>query len=397
MGFGIGMHQYNQNSWACLIVVVSASLILSASFCSAIAGNAYTSGNKNTSSTMKTENWKSSGRDYDNCNMYEGSWVYDEAYPLYDSSGCPFIRKEFDCLKYGRPDRTYLRYRWQPMHCDLPRFDGGDFLRRMKGKKIMFIGDSVSLNQWQSLVCLLHAAVPSTSSIIRYTNGSISTFIFQDYDVSVMLYHSLYLVDIETDRIGRVLKLGSLKNGDVWKDMDILIFNTWLWWYRRGIMQPWDYIQDGNKVVKDMDRMIAFRKALMTWAKWINSEINPQKTKVFFQGISPSHYDGTEWGEAGVSNCGKEIEPVKGSSYPSGLPAAAVVLKQVLSLVSKPVHLLDITILSQLRKDAHPSIYHGFKGMDCTHWCIAGLPDTWNQLLFAALVHGSDYQNHSRH
>ena len=52
----------------------------------------------------------------------------------------------------------------------------------------------------------------------------------------------------------------------------------------------WDYIQEGEITVKDMDRMVAFRKGLMTWANWINSDVNPQKTKLFFQGISPSHY-----------------------------------------------------------------------------------------------------------
>ena len=44
-------------------------------------------------------------------------------------------------------------------HC---RFDGQEFLQRLKGKKIMFIGDSVSVNQRQSLLCLLHAAVPDS-------------------------------------------------------------------------------------------------------------------------------------------------------------------------------------------------------------------------------------------
>lgn len=54
-----------------------------------------------------------------------------------------------------------------------------------------------------------------------------------------MLFLSHYLVDIEEEEdIGRVLKLDSIKNGDIWKEMDVLIFNTWLWWYRKGSTQP---------------------------------------------------------------------------------------------------------------------------------------------------------------
>ncbi|KAK6933881.1 PC-Esterase [Dillenia turbinata] len=313
------------------------------------------------------------------CNLYEGSWVKDNSYPVFNSSNCPYISTGFDCLKNGRPDLNYLKYRWQPKGCNSPRFDAVGFLNKLKGKKIMFVGDSISLEQWTSLVCLLHAAVPSSGIISENPR----TVTFKDYGVTVIREPNQYLVDIEN----RVLKLDSIKGGRKWKDIDLLVFNTWLWWPRDDGKQPWDYIQDGGKIVKDMDRMEAFRKGLTTWANWVNSDIDPSKTKVYFRGITPTHFKGKEWGDPSAKGCARETEPIKGSTYPAGQPLQQKVALEVLRTIRKPVTLLDITTLSQLRKDAHVSFY-GDKGKgkaDCTHWCIAGLPETWNELLYASL------------
>ena len=52
----------------------------------------------------------------------------------------------------------------------------------------------------------------------------------------------------------------------------------------------WDYIESGGKILKDMDRLAAFREGLTTWSKWVDSNVDAKNTQVFFQGISPSHY-----------------------------------------------------------------------------------------------------------
>ncbi|KAJ9177130.1 hypothetical protein P3X46_012380 [Hevea brasiliensis] len=317
------------------------------------------------------------------CNWFQGKWVFDSGYPLYDSSTCPFIDSQFNCQKNGRPDRYYLKYRWQPFFCELPRFNGLYFLEKWRGKKIMFVGDSMSLNQWQSLTCMLHAWVPNSKTTVTRKDG-LSSVTFEEYGVTILLYRTPFLVDLVKDKDGTILKLDSIYSGRAWVGMDMLIFNTWHWWTHTGRTQPWKYMQEGNKKYTDMNRLVAFYKGLTTWARWVNLYVDPSKTKVFFQGISPTHYEGKDWNQP-TKSCPEETQPFFGTRYPSGKPLAWVVVNKVLSRIKKPVYLLDVTTLSQYRKDAHPSAYSGDHKEDCSHWCLPGLPDAWNQLLYAAL------------
>ncbi|XP_058771504.1 protein trichome birefringence-like 38 [Vicia villosa] len=325
-----------------------------------------------------------SGKKQSGCNLFVGNWVVDPSYPYYDSSTCPFIDPEFNCQKYGRPDKQYLKFSWKPDSCSLPRFDGEDFLNKWKGKKIMFVGDSLSLNMWESLSCMIHASVRNAkTSFVR--REALSSVTFQDYGVTIQLYRTPYLVDIIRENVGRVLTLDSIVAGDSWKGNDMLIFNSWHWWTHKGKSQGWDYIRDGSNLVTNMDRLDAYHKGLNTWARWVDLNVDPSKTKVFFQGISPTHYMGKEWNQPKRS-CSGQFGPLAGSTYPAGLPPPCNILNTVLKNMKTQVYLLDITLLSQLRKDAHPSSYSGdHAGNDCSHWCLPGLPDTWNQLLYAAL------------
>jgi len=81
----------------------------------------------------------------------------------------------------------------------------------------------------------------------------------------------------------------------------------------------------------------------------------------------------------------------------SDLPTMSMV-EDILSQLGSKVTALNITQLSEYRKDGHPSIYRKFwetlspeqlakpeSYSDCIHWCLPGVPDVWNQLLFHLL------------
>ncbi|KAL2549293.1 Protein trichome birefringence-like 43 [Forsythia ovata] len=231
------------------------------------------------------------------------------------------------------------------------------------GKRLMFVGDSLSLDQWQSLTCMLHVAVPEANYTLKRINN-LSIFSFPTYNASFMFFRNAFLVDITNETSGRVLKLDSITTSKIWDGMDVVIFDSWHWWLHTGRKQPWDMIQYGNTTVKDMDRLSIYEIALNTWAKWVDSHVDPSKTKVFFQGVSPDHAS-TPYINA--TNCQNQTQPLKNPGDPH---PAELVLEKVLRAMSKSVYLLNITTLSQLRIDGHPA--SDGRGVDCTHWCLAG-------------------------
>lgn len=152
----------------------------------------------------------------------------------------------------------------------------------------------------------------------------------------------------------------------------------------------WDYIRYGNTTRKDMNRVKAFARAMETWTRWVDGDVDSSLTKVFFQGISPTHYSGVQWGETSKDSCMGQTEPLPPQQSKPHLiwknPITVTVVKNAItrSSLSTKIQLLDVTYLSKLRKDGHPSEYGRFR-LDCSHWCLPGIPDTWNHLLYASL------------
>uniref|UniRef100_A0A803N1T7 Trichome birefringence-like C-terminal domain-containing protein n=2 Tax=Chenopodium quinoa TaxID=63459 RepID=A0A803N1T7_CHEQI len=127
---------------------------------------------------------------------------------------------------------------------------------------------------------------------------------------------------------------------------------------------------------------LAYERGLKTWATWIKKNVDPNKTTVFFNGYSPVHrlrkHD--QW-------CFNKTQPIRDDSFVSGFPKSMVdAVEGVIKGMSKPqVKYLNTTKLSEHRIDAHPSLYitkdekNSNSYADCSHWCLPGVPDTWNR------------------
>jgi hypothetical protein len=110
------------------------------------------------------------------------------------------------------------------------------------------------------------------------------------------------------------------------------------------------------------------------------------------------------WGSPNAVKCFSETQPA--ISYNKKLEVGtdwdlfATAQRVTRSMKKVPVHFVNITALSEIRKDAHTSVHTLRQGKlltpeqkanprkfaDCIHWCLPGVPDTWNEFVYGHIV-----------
>lgn len=115
-------------------------------------------------------------------------------------------------------------------------------------------------------------------------------------------------------------------------------------------------------------------------------------------------FRGVEWGKKDDQNCLNETEPVMRDEFwesGSNLKMLRILESSLNKLKARGVNvqMMNISQLTQYRKDAHPSIHrlhyspltekqlsNPSSYADCSHWCLPGVPDVWNELLLAYIL-----------
>eukprot|EP00897_Mesotaenium_endlicherianum_P007220 jgi/Mesen1/6526/ME000333S05833 len=367
------------------------------------------------------------------CDLYDGEWVMDkENYPLYKSEDCPFIEAGFNCQKNGRALREYEDYGWRPRACRLPRFDAHAMLSALRNKRILFSGDSMMRQMYQSLVCLLAVGPSSAGRPVRVRevlNRVIKKgawnfqFQFADYNASVDFVWSTHLVQAkaESNETRRLLPPDSKRSTyvdvrrlDAWtwyalhNQADMVVLSTGPWWssFMRNTYGHRVYTVEGDAFVElPPEQGLTAALATLHWAMR-HTYTRLGTTPVYFVGLPYVHFmKGVlsyefvdimkpEWKREG--SCNWVPRPLNASQLP-GIDPRAVIIEKVLGR-SPRINLLRISESVRARADAHIGLLRAppppppgekpapFRPQDCGHFCIPGVPDSWNELFFATLV-----------
>ena len=115
-------------------------------------------------------------------------------------------------------------------------------------------------------------------------------------------------------------------------------------------------------------------------------------------------YRSLDWDNPNGIQCALETTPILNTTMPLNVGTDIQLLRLAHNVTQSMkrvvVNFLNITTLSEYRKDAHTSVYTIRQGKllnreqqadpqnfaDCIHWCLPGLPDIWNEFLYAKII-----------
>ncbi|KAL3525644.1 hypothetical protein ACH5RR_014016 [Cinchona calisaya] len=339
------------------------------------------------------------------CDLFRGEWVRNPEAPYYTNSTCYGIQEHQNCMKYGRPDSEFLKWRWKPDGCELPIFDPHQFLELVRGKSIAFVGDSVARNHMQSLFCLLSRVLyPQEMSNATDENRQ---WEYKEYNFKISMFWAPYLVRsgeiTGPNNKGRSFVL-YLDEFDDWttkiEGYDYVVISAGHWFFR-----PAMFYENGRIIgclycpqenVPHLTPFFGYQSAFRTALRAINSLKN-FKGVTFLRTFAPQHFENGTWDSGG--NC-LRTRPYKRNEIllaDNNLEMYKI-QREELRIAREEgrkrglkFRLFDVTRPMLLRPDGHPSIYGHWPTQtvelpnDCVHWCLPGPIDTWSDFFLELL------------
>lgn len=312
-------------------------------------------------------------------------------------------------------------------------FNTYDASQCLAGSRLQFVGDSLSRQQMLSLQAMLYTSMPTVNGQLKGNDGSVVRSLpshryyhrpFKDTPNRVRLSllngavapvtldwnHRNWWVDVSTANYEQTKKFmieprsciqltNSLKNADT----TVLIMNMGHWWgdvvefpydFKKGCKcttsTKCNYSQHALnlpvRLTNEQVLLCAFREAVKTTVKALN---HTHGGPIVWRTMAASQYINGTWKRG---TC-KLDRPAYVQPADNDLTALfnAILDEEIRPYMTlhfkpgRPYHImLDVAELSDLRPDAKPSDRLPAP-IDCTHWCLPGIPDLWNVFMLHQL------------
>lgn len=346
------------------------------------------------------------------CDLITGDWVPNPSGPIYTNESCLKMDSHQNCMKNGRPDTGYLYWRWKPRDCQLPQFDPRAFLEMMRNKRWGLIGDSISRNHVESLLCLL-STVERAVEVYHDEEYKSKRWHFPSYNLTVSNIWAPFLVQaaifedlngVSSSEVQLQLDKLDKKFTDEFETLDYMIISTGKWFLKPAIYHENDTVSGCHycpgKNITQVGFVYAYNKTLNHLMDFIAN--SNHKGLIFFRTSTPDHFENGEWhsggtckktnpvkdGEIEMKDIHKLLRDIELAEFAAGSEKAA---KNGVNL-----QLLDFANLLLMRPDGHPGPYREFQPFannktakvqnDCLHWCLPGPIDAWNDLIMEMVV-----------
>ncbi|KFK25826.1 hypothetical protein AALP_AA8G166300 [Arabis alpina] len=348
----------------------------------------------------------------ENCDIFSGEWVPNPEGPYYNHTTCYAIPEYQNCMKFGRPDTEFMKWKWRPDGCEdaVPVFDPWRFLEIMRGKTMAIVGDSVSNNHINSLICLLsQVEYPMDTSVVP--GYRFKRWTYKTYNFTIATFWTTFLVKSRPNptlpRLGDDLFDVYLDEVDErWTaqigDFDYVVMSSGHWHFRASIyyenqtMVGCHYCQLPN--ITDLTILYGYRKAHRTALNAILALEN-FKGVMYLRTFAPSHFEGALWNEGG--DCLRKQPHQRNETQDETTIKLYNIQLEEFRRAEKEakkkgirLRLLDTTQAMWLRPDGHSGRYGRLpeaKGRsDCIHWCLPGPIDILNDFLLAMIEREED-------
>ncbi|KAE8668937.1 Protein trichome birefringence-like 19 [Hibiscus syriacus] len=308
------------------------------------------------------------------CDIFSGEWVPNPNAPYYTSTTCWAIHEHQNCMKYGRPDTEFMKWKWKPDGCELPVLIPAQFLEIVRGKSLAFVGDSVGRNQMQSLICLL-SRVEYPIDVSHTTDENFKLWGYTTYNFTMAYFSTTHLVKSEERDANGPTHTGLFnlyldESDEGWaahiKEFDYLIISDGHWFDRPAVFYENHQIVGCHycliENVVDLTKFYGYRKAFRTAFRTINS-LDNFKGVTILRTFAPSHFENGVWNEGGNFVKKKPFRSNETALDGDSMEFYMIQMEEFQTAqregkrMGKKFRLMDTTQASLLRPDGHPSRY----------------------------------------